>query len=304
MKKCKPRHGLLLSCCLATLLINGGCFSRNAQPPQRPAYFGSTESLAQIARKIDQNNQRLSTLWCRFSYDITLRDPQTRKTDTAFDDDGKLLYRAPAEFRLLANKTAFGRILDLGMNDERFWLIATPPKGEDQMWWGDVDADSPVGSSDIPVRPESLLQVLAVSTFNADFSTQPAPVLRFNNDTDMYMLVWVQEAQGRFVAVREVWYDRATLQPALVLLFDANGRVVLRAKLSDHQEVPADARPGPKIATRYDIWFPDSGSKMVLTLRELSLTHNDAPNDASFRFPGFGSVPESKAKRIDGQEPK
>lgn len=304
MKRSDPSRslrGLLLASCLA-LPFAGGCLPRGGAPAAKPlSYFGPTDSLPTLVQKINENNQKIPTLWCRFSYDVELHDPQTHKVESAADDDGKLMYRAPGEFRFLANKTALGRVIDMGINDERFWLVSTPPKGDDQMWWGNVGPERPVEGSEIPIRPESLLQVLAVSTFNADLTAEPAPVLRFNNDADAYMLVFVCKTDTRYLAVREVWYDRQTLQPTAVLLFDANGRIALRAYLRNHQPISTGALPAPKMATDYDIYLPESGSKLHLTLRDLRLSHDDAPNDNTFRFPGFQQVPESKAKQIDAQ---
>jgi hypothetical protein len=286
----------------AGLLFLAGCAPK--EPPKPRGYFGPTDTLPQLVSRINANNQRIPTLWCRVTYDVNLHDPETSKTTSLYDEKaGTLQYRAPAEFRLRANKTGVGLVMDMGINDERYWLVAPAP-GPDAMWWGNVDQPQPAGHSDIPIRPEDILQVLAVATFNTDLTAEPAPVLRFNNDADAYMVVSVAREPDRYVAVREVWYDRQTLLPTIVLLFDPNGRIVLRAYLKAHQEIPTETKPGPRIATQFDIWLPDTGSKMILSLSDLSLTHKEAPNDLSFRFPGFGLVPESKVKQVDAQVQK
>ena len=50
--------------------------------------------------------------------------------------------------------------------------------------------------------------------------------MRFNNDAWAYMLVWNKPLRDRWAAEKEVWYDIVTKLPKLVLLFDANGRVL------------------------------------------------------------------------------
>ena len=68
--------------------------------------------------------------------------------------------------------------------------------------------------------------------------------MRFNNDADVYMFVWSIRGIDRFIAQKEIWYDRATKQPRRVYLFDDNGRVILRAFLRNHAplEVPGAPR--------------------------------------------------------------
>jgi len=56
--------------------------------------------------------------------------------------------------------------------------------------------------------------------------------------------VWNVRVPDRYVAQKEVWYDRKTKLPIKVLLFDPNGRVVLRADLSKHKPVQAQQVQG------------------------------------------------------------
>jgi hypothetical protein len=110
--------------------------------------------------------------------------------------------------------------------------------------------------------------------------------MRFNNDEDAYMLVWNKPLTSRWVAEKEVWYDRKTKLPKLILLFDANGRIILRAYLRDHQDVP---ETGGKIATSYDLYFPENKSRMSFRLTDVKpyITNKRLriPNPGSFAFP-------------------
>jgi hypothetical protein len=127
-----------------------------------------------------------------------------------------------------------------------------------------------------------------VNVIPENFTQLPAPVMRFNNDADAYMFIWNGKLPDRWVAVKEVWYDRRTLLPRLVLLFDENGRIVLRAYLSNPRRVKVENLPEdqwPMVATEYRLYFPDSGSTLSLHLTDVALhgPHN-VPNDRSFRF--------------------
>jgi len=70
-----------------------------------------------------------------------------------------------------------------------------------------------------------------------------------------------------------------------VLFYDANGRIVLRAKLSEHEGINGE-KTAPKVATRFDIEFLQTHVKLVLKLKELKDSYKGRPNDATFRFPG------------------
>ena len=263
------------------MALVGGC-ARNKPPGVVQGYFGPTLTLAEVVSRINANNSRIPTLWARFSYEATLVDPETKKETFLFEENSSTLqYRAPGEFRLRASKTGAGVVMDLGINSERFWLIAPEP-GPDAMWWGYLKPNAPL-SKEIPISPQGMLEVLGISTLNVDLLAEPAPVLRFNNDYRVYMLLWVKQSGDRFVVTREVWYDMKELLPVKVLLFDENGRPVLRADLKGHKGIADDAN-APKVATVYDLFFPENRSRMSMELTRTELQHDGAPNDNSFRF--------------------
>jgi hypothetical protein len=133
-------------------------------------------------------------------------------------------------------------------------------------------------------------EVLGISDINIDFLSEPAPVMRFNPDADAYMFVFSSRGgtPPRWIASKEIWYDRQTLLPTLVLLFDQNGRVVLRAYLSDYQPLEVPDLPSerwPKVARYYQLYFPDSLSRMWFRLTDVALHHGKLPNDLTFGFP-------------------
>src|SRR5207302_307483 len=73
------------------------------------------------------------------------------------------------------------------------------------------------------------------STINTNFNELPVPVMRFLNGEGVYSVIWNAKLPDRWVAQKEIWYDRETLRPKLVLLYDENGRVLPRAALSNYQ---------------------------------------------------------------------
>jgi hypothetical protein len=161
--------------------------------------------------------------------------------------------------------------------------------GDDpSQWWGHYRNVGKPCAETIPIRPDLIGEVLGIGQINTDLLQSPAPVLRFNNDLDVYMFVWSAKLADRWVAEKEVWYDRKTLKPLKVLLFDTNGRIVLRADLSGHQaiEVPGTgAESWPQIATVYDLFFPETRSTMKLKLSDMALnTKTGHPKEGTIAF--------------------
>jgi hypothetical protein len=100
------------------------------------------------------------------------------------------------------------------------------------------------------------------------------------------MFTWNRPLTNRWVAEKEVWYDLETKLPKLILLFDANGRIILRAYLSDHKSIP---ETGGTIATRYELFFPENKSQMSFHITDLHAYiikgKVKIPNPGSFAFP-------------------
>ena len=256
-------------------LGNAGCPSR---PVARPKgwYAGPTEPMRDVVRQVNQNNQELPTLWASHGYKATVVDD--RKKAHTFTGDGALLYRGPREMRLIGNKEFVGTIFEVGSTNDRFWLKLVPEV--ETMWWGNYRNLGKTCMEEIPLRPDLVVEVLGVGVINTDFTALPAPTMRFNHERDAYMFVWNAPAQDRWYAVKEVWYDRASKRPTRVMLYDADGRVVVRAELSGHRavEVKGLARERwPVVAGEYRLYFPDNGTRMELDLREVMLNKRGSP---------------------------
>ena len=281
-----PVSILLASCCLVA-----GC---HPTPVARPKgwYTGETEPMREVVQQINDNNQELPTLWASHGYKATVVDE--RGKSHTFTGDGAILYRGPREMRLIGNAGVVGNVFEVGSTNDRFWLKLVPEL--DTMWWGHYRNLGKPCAQAIPLRPDLVVEVLGVSTINPDFNQLPVPVMRFNHGADAYMFVWNKrsEQNDRWIAVKEVWYDRATFRPKAVILFDENGRVTLEAMLSKPIQVDApntDRAAWPTIASEYRLFFPDppgnqggGGSRLLLRLSDPALKYKGLPNDGTFRF--------------------
>jgi len=275
---------------LAALLLACGCCHTATGPHLRP-YYGPTESMASVAQQVNANNEKIPTLWANLNYSAMVNENGT--THSVSGGDGILLYQ-PSDFRLVAKKEFVGTVFDLGTNGKEYWLEVVP--GTNRMWWGRYDdlVHTQLGKSPIPIRPDLVLEVLGVSLINRDFNVPPVPTMRFNNDEDAYMFVFNVHAPDRWLALKEVWYDRASHRPRRVILYDANGRAVLRADLSMDTKVQVpgeDPRTWPVMAGDYKLFFPDTGSRMEFTVKDVRLYKQNpggrlkVPNASSFAMP-------------------
>jgi len=278
------RHGpALFSFCLSVglLIFCTGC------PPVkaiRQPYFGDTDSMMKVTDEINRNNVQLPSIWTKLNYTIKVAD-KNREIAHVVSGDGGLMFLRPDSFYLYGDKEV-DRVFELGSNPTEFWLKVAP--GEDTYWWGHYANLGKPCCKPIPIRPDLVKEVLGIGLFNSNFLEQPTPVMRFNNDYDCYMFDWNVRAADRWITVKEVWYDRESKNPVVVLLFDENGRVLLSAKLSKHGPVAIEDKPAdqqPKIAKHYDLLFTDTGSTMSLDLNDTAINHNKAPKPASFRRP-------------------
>ncbi|HEX8323675.1 MAG TPA: hypothetical protein VF595_07145 [Tepidisphaeraceae bacterium] len=265
----------VLMCLTASLLV--GCAAK--KNAVRPAYYGPTDPLPTLVDKLNERNGRLQSLRAEGRFSADLIDPVTKDRTSPPDGDVTLLYMPPRNLRLAA-KVFTERAFDIGSNSDRYWLIL--PRQE-TMYWGTHGSDTGQAAR-LPIRPDLLVEVLGITPLETDLLQSPAPVLRFNNDQDCYMLTWQVRLPDRFAVQKEVWYDRQTLQPRLVLLFDVNGRVVLRAYPSDVKKVHG-YDPPVEMPSRYELMFPDMQSTFSLRLSDLERERNGVPAARSFVFP-------------------
>ena len=249
------------------------------------AYHGPTEPMADVVAAINANNAKIPTLWANVrEFEASIVDDKGKRHDELLR--GTLLYRSGGEVRVIGIKDPIGEVVQIGSSKQLYWLVAKDP-GPNTAWWGRYKYLGSECAQPIPIRPDLLIEVLGVGTINTDFNQPPVPVMRFNPEADAYMFVWNAHLPDRWIAVKEVWYDRQTKRPTRVALFDRNGRTILGAFLSNF--VPVDVpnvaeKDRPMIASEYKLFFPDSGSHLRLKLDSPQLSRKGAPSDATFRF--------------------
>jgi len=278
----RRRRGLINGAAsVLSAMVFGGCAQTSATIEP---YYGPTETIDQLVPEINSNVQPLSTLWAKGDFKATIVDHghTTNVSGTAY-----LMHARPQEMLFIGDADVVGEVFRMGCGPDKYWVTV---KGDtDTCWWGTYANLDRADERAIPVRPDLVEAVLGLDAMDTDLNRQPCPVMRFNNDQHAYMIVWNVKLPDRWVVQKEIWYDLVTKLPRLVNLFDANGRVVLSAYLSDDKPVDMGAAASqssdaPMVATTYRLFFPDSGSKLQLHLTDIELQRHGHPNNENFAF--------------------
>ncbi|HSZ54788.1 MAG TPA: hypothetical protein VK797_03960 [Tepidisphaeraceae bacterium] len=277
-------------CYIGSLLVGcTTCPKGAAETPFKPNPPALLPMVA-VVNAINANNLRIPTLWASLNYSATIMD--NGKAHSVTSDDGILLYSHPRDFRLIGKKEFVGTVFDMGANENEFWLEVVP--GVNQLWWGRFKDLEKTGPAKLPVDPEAVGEVLSVNTVDSDFLHQPVPVMQYDGAADCYVFQFNYQAPDRWFAQKQMWYERATLRPRRVVLYDASGKPVLDARLSHdvHVQVPNEpAAGGPLIAGDFRLFFPDSQSRMEFTLKDVQI-FKDMGNGRHIPNPGNFKVPD------------
>ena len=279
----------------------GLCACTAPAPPVGKGYYGATLTLEQLVGRINENNEKITTLSAREHFEGTIVD-RARNKSARIDGYGNLLYTGPNQMKLTA-KNEVVDLFEMGSDGRRFWL---DEKHDQVFWWGDYSTIGNMDAAEIPVRPDMVMEILGVRPVDPFLLHEPAPAMRFNNFADAYMVDWQEPVGDHWAVAKEIWYDRQTLLPQKVLLFDANGRVALWAKLSNYvrMKMPyGGENQWPWVASGYQLSFPYTGTTIAFELSDVSLSHNGFPNAATYRMPDPEMLSQSgvRVNHIDAQ---
>ncbi len=270
----------------------GCCRVDKVQP-----YTGPTLPMRDVVSRVNSNNELIPTLWTNIDFGGSVMDKGRRWTIPS--GSGVLLFRRPGDL-FIRGSTVFGPVFEVGSNAETYWLKLVPQINT--AWHGLYRNLGKPCVEPLPIRPDLLVEVLGVGTFNTNFLEQPVPVMRVEHDRRAYVFTWNVRLADRWAVQKEVWYDIESFNPTKVVLFDANGRTVLRADLEgalqlEASELPADKRPF--VAKTYTIEFMDSQTRLELKLFEPKLKKGRLPNNGSFRMPGDDQWGVEKVINVD-----
>jgi hypothetical protein len=254
---------------LVALLFSASCCSH--KPVQRPGWWGPTEPLTTVVTQVNANAAAIPTLYARQEIQADLYD-KSRNKSFYVNSSGDVFLRKPRELLLRGRHDLAGKIFEIGSTEDVFWF--TVYGQQDERYWGHYRNLGKPCMQEMPVRPDLIGEVLGITEISTNLLQPPFPTMRFNHDMEAYMLVWNARLPTQFYAQKEIWYDRKSYLPLKVILYDFNGRVLVRANLTNHRPVEVANQPQdkwPRIATRYDLLFPETKSTMLLKLSDMAL---------------------------------
>ena len=285
----KFRFPILFSVAACVFLIIGGCRSE----PINRSYHGPTSRMYEVVTAVNGNNGGIQTIWTDHTFKAWIHDDKGKSHYV--DGDGVLLYRKqtdkPDELLLQGEAPIVGKIFEIGSSSgpqAQYWVAVVPEIGTE--WWGYYKNLGKPCVRSLPIHPDLVVEVLGVNQIDENFLRPPVPAMRFNNDADVYMFTFSVQTPTRWVIQKEVWYSRKMLLPVKVLLFDENGRVLLRADLSEHE--PIDGGDGRKIATQYKLFFPENKDRLEFSLKSPKLTRKGLPRAGTIQRRPIGDVRE------------
>jgi hypothetical protein len=272
---------------LALCLI--GCTNKAVEEDVAPP-LREPVPLGDLVERINANNEQLPSLWARGYFETIIKESPEQQGNFV---NGQIIVQhlKPGMLRAKAEKAAIGDLFDFG-TDGDVLFIRLPQ--EDQLFLGTVGNLDPDKTQGLPIRPDLVLQVLGVNLLPTDLTQFPAPTLRYDPDGDLHRVAFVEPAttgQPRLTVTKEVWYAVSSdgpPRPVRVILNDEAGRPVLSATLRNHQPI-GDGDDAPLIATRFLLFFPETGGKMRIDLEQLMIQKParrgpPVPNQRTFNF--------------------
>ena len=264
-----------------------------ASAAESPAILPPADFLARHNAWADQ----VQRLWARADLTLNFPKDETGLKREQHDLRGHLFLAKPD--RLFVHGEVLGKdVFTVGMNPERFWLWIRPEVNT--VWTGRRGGE---GERRFILSPADLMTALGL--FRIDLA--PAVPAEFVAQAGHYILTerYPSTAAPAGPAApaasgprRRVWFDRETLRPARVDLFDEAGRRLLLAELLLYQPAGPDKTP---VCTAYRARFYGNGEEMVLVLRLSDVKPEKEPNPKVFEF---RPAPGAKVIDLDAAPPE
>jgi hypothetical protein len=232
---------------------------------------------------IDAHNawaDSIQHLWSRAAITIALPDLDKPSDRQTFDVDGHLFLVKPDNM-LLRGQILGQEVFQVGMNDDRFWVIVRP---KSMGWTGRRGGP---GERRFVLSPSDLMMALGLYSVNLESGDSAA----FHVGASQYILVQHIDTPDHRELLRKTWFDRRTLRPVRVDLFDDLGRPLFMSELLAYETIES-----VPVCTTYRIRLYSGGAEggVVLSLSATSLTKEVLPPVFKFRPP-----PDARIEDLD-----
>lgn len=242
---------LLLSA-LAVLLL-AGCRGGVRKPHPVPGV-----TAAQVVEAHNTRVRSLDRLWARTSVQVTSTNEKGRRLRD--QGEGHLQIVQPSSVALSLGKLGQTQLY-LGSNDQIYWWIDLVDSADKIALVGrhSLVTSQKAGLLGVPVPPRDLIHLLGITAFPDHVAGQE---LQWDADARAGLETATESGS------RRVWFDVSSMEPVLVELMDASGRVMLHASLERYApvNVVGDATVKPRMPEQANITYADDATRVKISL--------------------------------------
>jgi hypothetical protein len=224
-------------------------------------------------------------IWSRAAISLVMPRGESRGERVRYDTEGHL-FLVKADRLFLHGQVLGQEVFKMGMNDERFWLWIRPRVNT--VWTGCRGGE---GEGRFILSPADLLAVLGV--FPVELSAdEPAA---FDTQPRQYVLTQQRRFGGEKVPLKRTWFDRQTLRPVRIDLFDDSGARVAMAELMRYERLgETDVCTACRIR-----FYGDDEVDLVLQLSDVRLDKEPPAGVFLYKAP-----PDARVEDLDAGPPK
>jgi hypothetical protein len=275
---------------LAAALVLFAASGANCQRPLVMSPFGPGDPSApqvlmagatrdQIIAAVNQNSAHIRSISATGA-SITIPDTMNLPILTA-----NIAAERPNHFRLTAGTAITGQEIDLGSNDERFWMWVRrnqPPAvyscRHDQF------ANSAIRQM-MPIEPSWLLAALGMVDIDPA-SVYDGPLAR--GDGKVEIRSWLPSASGRLTRVTVIDASRAWVVEQHV--YDPTGQTLIASAVAEsHHYYPAE---GVSLPQRISLRLPTAGLAMKIDLGSVQINQLAGDPNQLWTMPVFAGYPQ------------
>lgn len=256
---------------LATTLVLGMILVAGCGPTRAPAgpVAGPIVGPAEVIEKHNAWADSIPHIWARTALMMNFPSGNPEDGRLQYDLDGHVFLQKPES--LYVHGEVLGKdVFCLGMNAERFWLWIGPRVNT--IWTGRRGGP---GERRFIISPEDLMVALGLFRIELDREAKAVFVAQERH----YVLSEEREFAGTRVPMRRIWFDRHTLRPVRVDLFDDAGQRLLMAELLKYERIGQ-----VEMCTVYRARFYAAADEMDLVLRLNSVRLDKPPAAGVFKY--------------------
>ena len=273
------RYALLLTICAGLPALASGCHlfgRRNPPPPVFPAILQPGASLSQVIDAVNNNSRRIQSFSTQEAQLSGPGIPLKLQNST-------IAFQRPMRLRIQAGTGMMGPELDVGSNDELFWVwIRRSEKPGVFFCRHDRYASCP-DARQIPVEPGWLIEAFGIVEFSPNERPQ-GPVAR--SDGRLEIMTSRQTPCG--LAAKKTVIDASTALVHEQHLYDQQGRIVASVVVREHRLDPLSGLVMPKIV---DLQCPQAQFSMSVNLGNVEI-NGPAPSSAMWTKPTIPGWPD------------